>query len=166
MQKYRDTKLVVFLDPPRISEISSDFKIVHMFFFSCLASVNLTSSCPPLFTGYMIGALSIVTFPALDSGFVSLIYFSPLFSFGLVHIWRACQKFCALDAGWSHWSMFPLREGFWVCGFEFDNCDTIVNETKRDLSQPEILNWLLWNYFKEACTWSLRYWVFLRYVNN
>lgn len=33
MQKYRDTKLVVFLDPPRISEISSDFKIVHVLFF-------------------------------------------------------------------------------------------------------------------------------------
>lgn len=61
MRKYLDTKLVVFLDPPRISEISSDFKIVHMFFFPCLASVNLTSSCPPLFTGYMIGALSIAT---------------------------------------------------------------------------------------------------------
>lgn len=143
MRKYRDTKLVVFLDPPRISEISSDFKIVHMFFFSCLASVNLTSSCPPLFTGYMIGALSIATCFLHLNQVLSVCIFSRSFLFAWYIFGAPAKNFCALDADWSHWSMFPLRVGFWVCGFEFDNCDTSVNETKRDLSQPEILNWLL-----------------------
>lgn len=88
-------------------------------------------------------ALNCHMFLALDSGFVSLIYFFPRFLFAWYIFGAPAKNFCALDADWSHWSMFPLREGFWVCEFEFDNCDTSVNETKRDLSQPEILNWLL-----------------------